>query len=85
MNVGEVALASVIIVTIIDAIKDFFPTITGNITRLVAMALGAVLGGLAQAGFLPVPDLNLVTGIMSGLAAVGGHTLLSNMGKAKSS
>lgn len=80
MDLAQVGIIALVVITITEALKELFPRLTGNLTRLIALFLGAFLGYLAQVGVLPIPDTNLVSGAISGVVAVGGHILASKMG-----
>lgn len=58
------------IVAIVEAIKRKVPQISGLPTVILAVAIGAL------AGYLELYGLNLQSGVVSGLVAVGGHTLI---------
>lgn len=75
MNIGELTFIAVVVVATTGALKDAFPTMTGNATRLVAIVVGGVLGLLAQTGWLPGIDANFVTGALAGVAAIGTVTV----------
>lgn len=59
---------SAAIIAVVAFIKQHFPLVKGWFTMIVAV----VLGGLA--GFFHLEGLDLVTGVMAGLMAVGGMT-----------
>lgn len=80
MDIGEVTFVGLVVITIVGALKDQFPNMTGNMTRLAALVVGGVIGLLAQVGVLPGVDANFVTGIMSGVAAVGTITVADRVG-----
>lgn len=68
-----VTVAAVIAVT--EAIKTIVPAkIDGIVTMIIAVVIGAV------AGFFNVEGLNVATGIIVGLGAVGTHTALKAVG-----
>ena len=81
MDAGQVSVSALIVMTVVGAVKDQWPTITGNQTRLLAVVIGGVLGYLSQAGYIPLPGVDLVEGIISGAAAVGVHTAARAIGK----
>lgn len=80
MDLGQLTFIALAVVTIVGALKDAFPTMTGNVTRLTALIIGAILGLIAQVHLLPGVDATIVTGAMSGVAAIGGVTLLDRVG-----
>lgn len=76
MDLGQVTFIGLVVITVVGALKDRFPaSMTGNTTRLAALIVGGALGLIAQVGFLPGVDANLVTGIMAGVAAVATTTV----------
>lgn len=79
MDIGQVSFIGLVVITIIGAIKDQFPTMKGNTTRLVALVIGGALGLLAQVGFLMGVEATIVTGIMAGVAAVGTVTVVDRI------
>ena len=79
MDLTQVSLVGMMVVVFTDAIKDIFPKIGGNVTRLMALVIGALIGFLAQKGFLPGITIDFVGGIMAGITAVAGHTLVRQM------
>lgn len=80
MDIGNVTFIGLAVITIIGAIKDVAPNLGGNTTRLVALIIGGVIGLIAQIGLLPGVEATLVTGIMAGVAAVGGVTVADRFG-----
>lgn len=81
MNIAEIGIIALIVVVCTDALKEAWPLITGNMTRLIALVLGGILGYLAQVGILPITDTTVITGMVSGVVAVGGHSLFSQVGR----
>lgn len=79
MDLGELGFVGVIVVAVVGAFKDQFPLMTGNQTRLVALLTGSILGILGQFGLLPGIELNVVTGIMAAMAAVGTMTAIDRV------
>lgn len=75
MDVANVGIVGVMVITIVGAIKDTYPLMTGNQTRLVAVIIGALLGLLGQFNLLIGLDVNVVTGILSAVAAVATVTV----------
>jgi len=80
MDLAELSIIALIVVVCTDALKESFPQIKQNLTRLIALLIGAVLGYLAQVGILPIPDTTVITGLVSGALAVGTHSIASRMG-----
>lgn len=66
-----VALA---IVAIVQRVKESYPAVNGLMTMLLAMALGAV------AGYFHLEGLDLASGVMTGIGAVGGVTVAQKFG-----
>lgn len=80
MDIVQVGFIGLVVITVIGAIKDRFPKMTGNTTRLVALVIGGVVGVVAQFGVLPGVEGNIVTGIMAGVAAVATTTIADRVG-----
>lgn len=80
MDIGQVGFIGLVVITIVGALKDVFPNMTGNLTRLVALVIGAILGAFGQLGLLMGVEVNIVTGIMAGVAAVGTITVADRIG-----
>lgn len=80
MDIGNVTFVGLVVITVVGALKDQFPTMTGNMTRLAALIAGAIIGLLSQVGVLPGVEGNVVTGIMAGVAAVGTITVADRVG-----
>lgn len=80
MDIGQVTFVGLVVITIIGALKDAFPQITNNMTRLAALLIGGIIGLLAQVGALPGVEGTVVTGIMAGIAAVGTVTVADRIG-----
>jgi len=57
------------IIAVVRTIKEVVPTVSGVVTILVAV----VLGGLA--GYFNIQGLDLVSGVIAGLGAVGVTTV----------
>ncbi len=64
----EYGLLGLAIIGAISALK-----MTGKVSGWVTIAIAVVLGGLA--GFGEVEGLTIITGILTGLAAVGASTI----------
>lgn len=67
---SSIAIVGLIVVAVVDAIKDLAPKVHGFVTILVAAGVGA-LWALVDGGFGFVPDLTVAQGISAGLAAAG--------------
>lgn len=80
MDIGQVGFVGLVVITLVGAVKDSFPSMTGNQTRLVALVFGFILGLLGQLNLLPGVGVNIVTGIMAGIAAVGTVTVADRIG-----
>lgn len=65
------ATSVAVVIAIVETVKRYVPTLTGGLTVLLAAGVGAVLG------YLGVNGLDLVSGIVAGLTAVGVHTTVS--------
>lgn len=76
----SVGVTSLVVVTVVDAVKDFFPQLTANQTRLVALVVGGILGFAASFNFLPLPGMNVVTGAVAGAIAAGGVAVVKKVG-----
>jgi len=79
MDLGQISFIGLVVVTIVGALKDQFPAMKGNTTRVAALVIGGILGALAQGGFLPGVNATIVTGIMAGIAAVGTVTVIDRV------
>jgi len=79
MDLGQIGFIGLVVITIVGALKDNFPKMTGNMTRLAALIIGAVIGLIAQFGYLPGIEATVVTGIMAGVAAVGTVTVVDRV------
>lgn len=80
MDIGQVTFIGLVVITITGALKDKFPKMSGNTTRLAALVIGGIIGLIAQVGWLPGVDATLVTGIMAGVAAVATVTVADRVG-----
>lgn len=80
MELGSVGAAGLIVIVIVDALREVFPQISGNVTRLVALVIGFLLGGLSQMGALPELQLTLVSGALAGATAVGVSAVARRVG-----
>ena len=74
MNAVNTATTALMIVGLVEAIKAKIPQINGLITMALAVVLGAVIG------FLGLNGETLISGIMAGIVATGGHQLASASG-----
>lgn len=64
-----------IVVALVQALKEVFPQISGVLTTLAAMIVGALIAAFApHVGVAPV---SVAMGVLDGLAAVGVHTIAS--------
>lgn len=72
----ETATLAGVVVAIVGAVKDLLgPKITGNVTRVLALVVGGVLG------YFHILASDVVTGALGGLVAVGVHTVVSEAKK----
>lgn len=79
ITAGQLAAYPIVvgaIVAVVQFLKTYVSQVNGGITIIVA----AVLGGIA--GLFHVNGIDVPTGISLGLAAVGIHTVASNVGTA---
>lgn len=60
------------IIAIVSGVKTIFPQVTGAITILVAIAIGALAAIFAPV--LGLDPMSVSQGILAGLGAVGVHT-----------
>ena len=74
MNATNTATTAIMIVGLIEAIKAKLPKVSGIITVVIAIVLGGAIG------FLGLNGENLISGIMAGVIAIGGHQLASAAG-----
>jgi hypothetical protein len=66
------------IIAIVQAIKYVFPQVTGAITTIVAILVGIAAAVVApHIGIVPI---TIAQGIMTALASVGVHTVVSSTG-----
>lgn len=65
-----------IIIAVTQAIKYVVPKVNGAITMVVAMALGVIVALLDT--HIGIQDISVAQGIMTALAAVGTHTVVTN-------
>ena len=72
-NITNTSIVGFAIVAILEGIKRYVPQVNGGITIILA----ALLGGYA--GLLGIEGLTPITGIYTGLAAVGVHTVASTV------
>lgn len=77
MDVSPVVLIGLIVVTIVEVVKEKVPGVSGNVTRLLALILGGLIGALFQFGVFPGMTGSIVMGIVAGVGAVGTSTLAS--------
>lgn len=69
-TLSSIVMVGVIVVGVVDAIKDLSPKVNGFITVIVAALIGA-LWALIDGGLGFVPDLTVAEGISAGLLASG--------------
>jgi len=58
-----------VIVAITQMVKIWFPTVSGKLTILIALVVGVVIALID--GFIGVTDINIATGVMYALEAIG--------------
>jgi high-affinity Fe2+/Pb2+ permease len=63
------------IIAIVEAIKAVVPGVSGAITTLVAIVVGALVAVFAT--HIGLPSITIVQGIVTALASVGVHTVAS--------
>lgn len=80
MDLTSVGVTSLVTVAVVDAIKDIFPKLGGSLTRLAALGVGGALGYAANAGWLPLEGLNIVSGAVAGAMAAGGVAISEKVG-----
>lgn len=83
MDIANVGFIGVVVIVLVGAIKDAWPTLTGNQTRVVALVIGLILGLLGQVNLLPGVQVDVVTGIMSAVAALATVTVADRVGVAR--
>lgn len=66
-----------VIVALIKATKLLSDKVSGLVTFIVAIGLGALVGWIDI--HIGLPDVSIATGIMIALAAVGAHTIASSV------
>lgn len=67
---SSVVVVGLVVVGVVDAVKDLSPKVHGFVTVIVAALVGALWALVdAQLGF--VPDLTVAQGITAGLVASG--------------
>lgn len=67
---SSIVVVGLIVVGVVDAIKDLSPKVNGFVTVVVAALVGA-LWALVDGGLGFVPDLTVAQGISAGLVASG--------------
>lgn len=76
---SSVVVVGLIVVGVVDAIKDLAPKVQGFVTVLVAALVGALWAVVdGHLGF--VPDLTLAQGISAGLVASGAVGVAKRIG-----
>lgn len=83
MDFAQIGITGLIVTTVVGALKEWQPSLSGNQTRLVALVVGGLLGYAGQVGFLPISDLNLLNGIIAGATSVGLVTVADRLGTIK--
>lgn len=69
-SLSSVVVVGLVVVGVVDAVKDLSPKVHGFVTVIVAALVGALWALVdAQLGF--VPDLTVAQGITAGLSAAG--------------
>lgn len=79
ITAGQLAAYPIVvgaIVAIVQFLKTYVSQVNGGITIIVAVVIGAI------AGLFHVNGIDVTSGIFLGLAAVGVHTVASNVGTA---
>lgn len=67
---SSVVVVGLVVVGVVDAVKDLSPKVHGFVTVIVAALVGALWALVdGQLGF--VPDLTVAQGITAGLSAAG--------------
>lgn len=66
------------IVAIVQAIKEVFPQVSGAITTIVAIIVGALVAVLAP--HIGIMTISVAQGILDALTGVGVHTIVSSVG-----
>lgn len=67
---SSIVIVGLIVVGVVDAIKDLAPKVNGFVTVLVAALVG-LLWALIDGHLGFVPDLTIAQGISAGLSAAG--------------
>lgn len=67
---SSIVIVGLIVVGVVDAIKDLAPKVNGFVTVLVAALVG-LLWALIDGHLGFVPDLTMAQGISAGLSAAG--------------
>lgn len=80
MDLGQVGFVSLVVIVITDVVKEQLPDIKGNITRLIAIVIGGGLGIMSTTGIIPGLNIDVVGGVLAGVAAVAGNTLVTRVG-----
>jgi hypothetical protein len=76
--VDSVVFIGAIIIAVTQAIKFVAPKVSGAVTIIVAMIVGALVAALAP--HIGVAHITIAQGILTGLGAVGVHTVASQVG-----
>jgi hypothetical protein len=80
MDFSQIGFVGLVVIVCIDALKEQFPGIKGNLTRLIALVIGGAIGLLFQVGILHGVQIDLIGGVFAGVAAVAGNTLIMRAG-----
>lgn len=74
-TVGTAAFIGLVVIAVTQQIKFLSPQVTGVVTAIVAIAIGALIGLLDQA--IGLPDVTVGFAIWTAVGAIGAHTLAS--------
>ena len=67
-----------VIIAVTQAIKFVVPQVSGAITVIVAMVVGAITAVLAP--HIGIAPISVAQGVLTGLGAVGVHTVANKIG-----
>lgn len=76
--IDSVVFIGAIIIAATQFVKFLVPNVNGAVTIAVAAILGAVVGGIDV--HIGIADISVAQGIMTGLAAVGVHSVATRIG-----
>ena len=65
------ATSVAVVIALVEVIRKYIPQVSGGLTVVLAAVIGAVLG------YLGLNGLDLTSGLVVGLTAVGVHTTVS--------